>query len=148
MNPRYIYSISIVIGIILNFILQTSFYYSIDGASDLEKLITTVIYSSIFFAIKISLFSLTYLLLNKDFIHNSKKYEIIFTAMSPFLFFIFYYFIIIVFKIKSLQNDINLSFINYYPHSLIQIFSSLILSLATTLYINKKINKHLKSIKH
>ena len=50
MNPRYIYAISIVIGIMLNFLLQTSFYYSIDGASDLDTLITTVIYSSIFFA--------------------------------------------------------------------------------------------------
>ena len=145
MNPKKTYIASLVFGVVLNFLLQTIIYYSFDGVGDIDKLITTVIYSSSFYSIKATLFSLTYLLLNKDFIYNNKKYEIILTTMSPFLLFAFYYFIIIIFRIKSLHYDINLSFINFFPHFLIQLFSSLTLSVATNLYINKKRNKLLKS---
>lgn len=147
MNPQKTYIVSLVFGIVLNFLLQILIYYSFDGLSDIDKLITTVIYSSSFFLIKSTLFSLTYLLLSKDFIYNNKKYETILTTMSPFLLFAFYYFIIIIFRIKSLRYDINLSFVNLFPHFLIQLFSSLTLSVATTLYINKKRNKHLKTLR-
>ena len=143
MNPKKIYVASLVFGIVLNILLQTLIYYSFDGVSDIDKLITTVIYSSSFYSIKATLFSLTYLLLNKDFIYDNKKYQIILTTMSPFLLFAFYYFILMIFKIFSLRYDIML--VNYFPHFLIQLFSSLTLSVATTLYINKKRNKLLKS---
>ena len=141
MNQKKIYIFSCVLGIALNFFLQTFTYYSLTDSSELYNLITTVTYSSLFFAIKILTFSLTYLLLNKNFIHDTKKYNIIFTTMSPLLLAIFYYLIIIAYQIKCLRYDINLSFINFFPHFLIQIFTFLLLSIGTTIYIIRKRNR-------
>jgi hypothetical protein len=113
----------------------TSIYF------DLDKTVTVTIikYSGVFFSVKTVVFFLPYLLLDKSLTSGADKSKLYLRIFSPSLLFGLYYLFIGLGKIYSLRNDFTLSFINYFPHFLIQIVTTVIVCALTAVYVNNRL---------
>jgi hypothetical protein len=132
LKPYKIYILALVLGIIINslLIIVCSFLFQFEKLS----IFILLKYEVCFYTIKSVLFFSPYFLLKKNAMTYGMKRFVLF---SPFLLFAAYYFFIIVFKAYSFRNDINLSFLHYFPHFFIQLISVLFVAVTLSFSFHK-----------
>ncbi len=86
---------------------------------------------------KTLIFSLSYLFLHKQNFLTSKPIRTS-IALMPFILFLVWYVILIVFQIDSLYYDLIFGYSARLPHFFIQLLAVLIVSIRTTILLNKR----------
>lgn len=123
-NPIILYIITYLLSLTFDWLALTLVCSNFDRKSA----ICVYMYGVGGFIIKGLLFFLPLLLLyKKSWLHSTVKRTLIF--LSPFLIFLFWFTMIIVFEIEYLYLDLSFGYIYHFPHFIIQLLSSLLVPL-------------------
>ena len=137
-NPLILYLSTVFFGILINTSLIVFACKELNF--DRKSEICVYLYAIPGYIIKTFIFTLPYLLLfNQSIFANHFKRNLI--MWIPFLLFIFWFSTIIIFQIESLFTDISFGYFSSLPHFYVQLFTTLILCLITTIRVNRKCRK-------
>ncbi len=122
------YIFSVIVGSIL-YVTSLGFtlnYFQFEGKAGAA----VIFWSMLTYFIKSIFFYLPFARLAKK---NTYK-GVIWTGLSPFLLYSFWFGTIILFRIETLWSDISWGYIDYFPHFWVQLFTTLLICLGQMLY--------------
>jgi len=129
-----LYTKVLFLGTLTNIVLIVSFLKTLGFGYKSE--ISVYIYSIPSYFIKSIIFSLPlFLLLKETILDNKLKRNLI--LWIPFLLFLFWFGIIIAFRIEFLYPDLSYGYTSRFPHFFIQLLSCLIITISSIFQIRK-----------
>jgi hypothetical protein len=139
MAETQIKSIRIYLKSVLTSILINTLFLAVVCTTlqfDAKSAVCLYLFGGLGYAIKAFLFFLPYLLFIKDTNFEVKPTRLLIIWMPFFLYF-FWFFIIILFQIESLMPDLSYGYIMRFPHFYLQIISTLVVCITTTIQLKK-----------
>jgi hypothetical protein len=122
-KPTRFYSSSLLLAILINSLLDWFVCSTFDF--DTKSAMCIYLWGGGGFAFKATLFFLPYLFLKNDPDPNSEVLQVVICCV-PFLLFFSWFFLIVIFDIKSLFFEIEFGYIMRFPHCLLQLLSTFI----------------------
>lgn len=133
-QPIRLYFKSVLTGILINTlflaVVCTALHF------DSKSAICLYLLGGLGYAIKAILFFLAYLLFKKETNFEIKPTRLL-IIWTPFFLYFFWFFMIILFQIESLMPDLSYGYIMRFPHFYLQIISTLVVCITTTIQLNK-----------
>jgi hypothetical protein len=123
---RYLFSA--IVGLVLYVILIniTLNHFHFEG----KAAVAVMGWSMLTYAIKAIFFYLPLFKLTKRTTYKG----IIWTGLSPFLLYSFWFGTIILFRIETLWSDVSWGYISYFPHFGVQLFTTLLVCIGQIIY--------------